>query len=295
MVTLEDWDETQIKIKIFLKGNSGTGKTRTCVQMAGIMARGGRDVLYLDGEGGAERELRNLKYDLSVEERRRIEYERFSNYKEMYDKIIKEIDKKRDKLKVIIVDPMKLIEIARLSARDIYLAQGFAPSGYGTKDIKNKESFDLSGTQYQLASTMTLNFLNLLVNCKQDVICALTIKETKDKEYKYRNEYDATFDYVYETLAETHGGNLVFKAFPKKRRGAKTTDSILIDDLLKEIVGIFREKYTPKVFQQGSGSDSGSDVESNVKNLSKVLSNVEDTENKTEENSDNKNVHESQS
>lgn len=292
MVTLDDWDETQIKIKIFLKGNSGTGKSRTCVKMAGIMAKGGREVLFLDGEGGAERELKVLKYELTPEERRRIEYEHFSNYKEMFEKIAKEIDKKRDRLKVIIVDPMKLVEISRLSARDIYLAQGSAPSGYGMKEIKNKDSFDLSGTQYQLASTMTLNFLNLIVNCKQDVICTLTIKETKDREYKYRNEYDATFDYVYETLAETQGGSLVFKAFPKKRRGAKTTDSVLIDDLLKEIVGIFREKYTPQTSPQISQQVS---IQQQITVPTVETGKVEENEIKTEENGDNKNVHESNS
>lgn len=284
MVTLDDWDENQIKIKIFLKGSSGTGKSRVCVKMAGIMARGGREVLYMDGEGGAERELKTLKYELTSDERKRIEYERFSNYKEMFEKITNEINKKRDKLKVIIVDPMKLIEISRLSARDIYLAQGSAPSGYGMKDIKNKDSFDLSGTQYQLASTMTLNFLNLIVNCKQDVICALTIKETKDRDYKYKNEYDATFDYVYETLAEIQGGSLVFKAFPKKRRGAKTTEAILVDDLLKEIVSIFREKYTapqqativaPEPIVENIQTDTQNETEINKE---------KDVDNKTDEN-----------
>lgn len=246
MVTLDDWDENQIKIKIFLKGNSGTGKSRICVKMAGIMARSGHQVLYLDGEGGAERELKNLKGELTPEQNRRIEYEKFTNYKEMSEKLAREVTKKGDRLKLVIVDPMKLIDIARLSARDIYLAQGFAPSGYGMKDIKNKDAFDLSGTAYQLATTMVANFLNLITNINQDIICTLTIKETKEKEYKYKNEYDATFDFVYETLAESFNGNLVFKAFPKKRRGAKTTDSVLVDDLLKEVVSIFTEKYSNK-------------------------------------------------
>ena len=288
MVSLEDWDENSIKIKIFLKGNSGTGKSRTCVKMAGIMAKGGREVLYLDGEGGAERELKNLKGELSVEERRRIEYEHFSNYKEMFEKLAKEVNKKGDRLKVVIVDPMKLIEIARLSARDIYIAQGSAPSGYGTKDIKNKDSFDLSGTQYQLANTMVLNFLNLIISIRQDIICTLTIKETSREEYKYKNEYDASFDYVYETLAETHGGSLVFKAFPKKRRGAKTTDAKLVDDLLLEMVGIFKEKYVPA--PPSISTITGVTTERNEKTERKVDIDTQnaETENKLDIQNDNK-------
>lgn len=33
MVSLDEWDETQIKIKILLKGYSGTGKTRICTEI----------------------------------------------------------------------------------------------------------------------------------------------------------------------------------------------------------------------------------------------------------------------
>lgn len=267
MVTLDDWDENQIKIKILLKGNSGTGKSRTCVKLAGIMARSGYNVLYMDGEGGAERELKNLKADLSAEQNRRIEYERFGNYKEMSDKLVKEVGQKGDKLKLIIIDPLKLVEIARLSARDIYLEQGFAPSGYGVKDIKNKESFDLSGTSYQLSTTMVAKFLDLIVNVRQDIICTLTIKETKEKEYRYKNEYDATFDFVYETLAESHMGNLVFKAYPKKRRGARTTDSTLVNELLKEIVDIFTEKYSVPIVKKTDSEKIDVDIGEN-KNIS---------------------------
>lgn len=245
MVSLDEWDDTQIKIKILLKGSSGTGKTRVCTKIAGILARKGYNCLYLDGEKGAEKEFKNLKKDLTKEEMKRINYVYFKDYKEMVSSIIENINKKGDKLKLIVVDPMRLIEIARLSARDIYLAQGSAPSGYGMKDIKNKDSFDLSGTGYQLASTMVLKFLNDLINYNQDIICCLTIKETSKDEYKYKNEYDASFDYVFETLAEPHGNKMVFKSYPKKRRGAKTPDATLIDDLLGEIVAIFKEKYIP--------------------------------------------------
>lgn len=251
MVSLDKWDENSIKIKILLKGYSGTGKTRVCAKIAGILARKGYDVLYVDGEGGADREMKILKKELTIEEMKRIEYEQFKDYKKMVSIIEENINKKGDRLKLIIVDPMKLIEIARLSARDIYLAQGSAPSGYGMKDIKNKDSFDLSGTAYQLATTMVLKFLNDVVNYKQDIICTLMIKETTREEYKYKNEYDGTFDYVFETLAEPHGGNMVFKSYPKKRRGAKTPDARLIDDLLGEIVGIFKEKYaSPQITEQ---------------------------------------------
>lgn len=251
MTTLEEWDDSQIKIKIFLKGNSGTGKSRNCSKIAGIMAKNGYNVLYLDGEKGAEKEMKVLKQELTSEERKRIEYTHFKDYKEMVKSIDENIKNKGNELKLIIVDPMRLIEICRLTARDIYLAQGSAPSGYGMKDIKNKDSFDLSGTAYQLATTMQLKFLNDLISYSQDIICTLTIKETSREEYKYKNEYDASFDYVFETLAEPHGNIMVYKAYPKKRRGSKTPDATLVGDLLEEIISIFKDKYVPSNSKEG--------------------------------------------
>lgn len=245
MVSLDKWDDSQIKIKILLKGFSGTGKTRLCVKIAGIVAKKGYYVLYLDGENGADRELKLLKQELNVEERSRIEYEEFKNYRQMADAIDKNIKEKGSKLKLIIIDPMKLVEIARLSARDLFLGIGSYPWGSGTREIKNKEAFDIMGYLYSVPNRMVLEFLNYIITCEQDIICTLRIPETKDNEYKYKNEYDGTFDFVYETLVETRGNFNIFKAFPKKRRGARIPDAMMIDDLLVEVFGIFREKYVP--------------------------------------------------
>jgi hypothetical protein len=244
MVSLDRWDETDIKIKIFLKGFSGTGKTRLCVKMAGIMAKKGYNVLYLDGENGADRELKILKKELTPEENSRIEKEDFENFKQMFDHIKFHVKNKGDKLKLIIIDTMKLTELARLSARDIFLNAGSYPWGSGMREIKNKDAFDVFGYLYGTSNRMELEFTNYLVTCKQDIICTLRLlPDTKDYEFKYKNTYDGIFDYVYETIVERGSKNLNFKAYPSKKRGTSSTDTEMIDDLIGEIVGIFREKY----------------------------------------------------
>jgi hypothetical protein len=244
MVTLDKWDETDIKIKIFLKGFSGTGKTRLCVKMAGLMAKKGYTVLYLDGENGADRELKILKKELTSEESSRIEKEDFENFKQMFDHIKFHVKNKGDKLKLIIIDTMKLTELARLSARDIFLNQGSYPWGSGTKEIKNKDAFDVFGYLYGTSNRMELEFTNYLTACKQDVICTLRLlPDSKDFEFKYKNTYDGIFDYVFETFVERGSRNLNFKSYPSKKRGSISTDTAMIDDLLGEIIEIFREKY----------------------------------------------------
>ena len=244
MVTLDKWDETDIKIKIFLKGFSGTGKTRLCVKMAGLMAKKGHMVLYLDGENGADRELKILKKELTLEESSRIEKEDFENFKQMFDHIKFHVKDKGDKLKLIIIDTMKLTELARLSARDIFLNQGSYPWGSGTKEIKNRDAFDVFGYLYGTSNRMELEFTNYLTTCKQDVICTLRLlPDSKDFEFKYKNTYDGIFDYVFETFVERGGKNLNFKAYPSKKRGSISTDTTMIDNLLGEIINIFKEKY----------------------------------------------------
>lgn len=252
MVSLDRWDETDIKIKIFLKGFSGSGKTRLCVKMAGILARKGHMVLYLDSENGADRELKILKKELTSEENSRIEYESFENFKQMFDHIKLHVKNKSDKLKLIIIDTMRLTELARLSARDIFLNQGSYPWGSGTREIKNKDAFDVFGYLYGTSNRMELEFTNYLVTCTQDIICTLRLlPDSKEYEFKYKYTYDGIFDYVYETIVEKGSRNLNFKAYPSKRRGAITTNIEMIDDLLGEIVGIFKEKYSKNEVVQG--------------------------------------------
>lgn len=283
MVSLDKWDETDIKIKIFLKGFSGSGKTRLCVKMAGILARKGHYVLYLDGENGADRELKILKKELTPEEKSRIEKENFENFKQMFDHIKFHVKNKGDRLKLIIIDTMRLTELARLSARDIFINQGNYPWGSGTREIKNKDAFDVFGYLYGTSNRMEFEFSNYLVTCKQDIICTLRLlPDTKEYAFKYKNTYDGMFDYVYETIVEKGIRNhLDFKAYPSKRRGAITTDVTIIDDLLGEIVGIFKEKYSKESEQKSiepmtimSTPVTVTDGKANIQNETKTEDNI---------------------
>jgi len=59
MVTREELNRSY-KLKIMLRGPTGSGKTFSCVKFAEYVANKGWKVLYLDHEKGSDEELRKL-------------------------------------------------------------------------------------------------------------------------------------------------------------------------------------------------------------------------------------------
>lgn len=261
MPSLKDLDiDKELKIKVLLKGYSGTGKTVSATKIAGTLANEGYSVLYLDQEKGAMRELKKLTSTLNGDALGRIYFEKFTNFKDLDD--ILEIYKKRDEklgkegkyseqIRLVIIDPMPLIELVRSSVRSALVDQGFYyVGGWGeaTKEIKNEDLFELRGSMYSIANTWTFNFLNYIANSEYDLICTLMYPtETKDKEYKFKREYDGKFDFVFECIAERDTSTVKFKANIIKKRGCLSPISTRpIDNLFGELLEIFKEKYKRK-------------------------------------------------
>lgn len=276
MPSLKNLDiNKELKIKILLKGYSGTGKTLNCVKIAGTLANEGHCVLYLDQEKGAIRELKKLTAMLDGEALSRIYFEKFTNFKDL-DEILetyKKSDEKKeekDRVKLVIIDPMPLIELVRASVRNALIDQGFYyVGGWGeaTKEIKNDDLFELRGSMYSIANTWMFNFLNYIANSEYDLICNLMYPtETKDKTYKYKQEYDGKFDFVYETVSERDTSTVKFKANIIKKRGCLTAISTRpIDNLLNELLEIFKEKYMNKENEKNNENDKkGENVQESI-------------------------------
>lgn len=221
------------KLKIMLRGNPGTGKSFTGVKISDYVANIGFKVLYLDYERGAVAEL--LKLDDRVLEN--IIYENFNNYRTLVNTINKYRNEEKDKLKLIIIDPLPLVEITRLSARDAFLDQGYYYIGEKKVDIDNKETFDLRGYMYQLSGTWTIKFLDDIVNYEQDIICTLMTPN------KYETNYDGKFDIVFETFVAWVGNNIYYKSIPKKMRGIDLNNMPAIDNPHKKLLEAFAKKY----------------------------------------------------
>jgi intein/homing endonuclease len=234
--------------------------TLTCVKIAEEVAKRGWKVLYLDHERGSEEELMKLD-DKTLEN---IIHEDFKNYQQIMDAMKKHKTEQGDKLKLIIVDPMYLVEMTRLSARDAYLDQGYYYLGEKKVDIDNKETFDLRGFMYQLGTTYQMKLANEIISCNQDIVCTLMTPN------KHETDYDGKFSIVLETFSSWVGNKIYYKAIPKKMRGVDLNAIPAIDNPYKKLLEGFIKKYdavgNPSISAEDMGIDIGSagDVEEKV-------------------------------
>jgi len=232
MVSREELNRSY-KLKILLRGPTGTSKTYSCVKIAEYVAGKGWKVLYLDNEKGADEELMKLD-DKILENIIRVP---FRNYKQIMDAIKKNQDEQKDKLKLIIIDPMHLVEMTRISARDAFIEQGYYYIGEKKVEIDNKDTYDLKGFQYQLATTYQFKLLDEIVNCDQDIVSTLMTPN------KYETSYDGKFSIVFETFTAWVGNQIFYKAIPKKFRGVDLNTMPAIDDPHKKLLEGFKKKY----------------------------------------------------
>ncbi len=232
MVTREELIRSY-KLKILLRGPTGTSKTYSCVKFAEYVAGKGFKVLYLDHERGSDEEL--AKLDNKTLEN--IDRKSFKNYNEIMDTLKKFQEEQKDKLRLIIIDPMPLVELTRLSARDAFLEQGYYYLGEKKVEIDNKATFDLRGFMYQVASSYQLTLLNEIVNCDQDIVVTLMTPN------KHETEYDGKFSIVFETFSAWVGNQIYYKAIPKKMRGVDLNAFPAIDNPHIKLLEAFRKKY----------------------------------------------------
>lgn len=221
------------KLKVLLRGGTGTGKTFSAVKIAAYVASKGWKVLYLDHERGSSEEMEKL--DDKVLDN--IIHEDFKNFQEIMDAIKKYTIEEKDRLRLIIIDPMYLVEMSRLSARNAFLEQGYYWLGEKKVDIDNKETFDLRGFMYQLSTTYQNELLNKIVTCEQDIICTLMTPN------KHETDYDGKFSIVLETFNAWVGNKIFYKAIPKKFRGVDLNTMPAIDDPYKKLLEGFMRKY----------------------------------------------------
>lgn len=232
MVTREELNRSY-KLKIMLKGATGSGKTYSAVKFAEYVASKGWKVLFLDHEKGSDEELRKLD-DKILENIIRVG---FKNYQQIMDALKKYQEEQKDKLKLIIIDPMYLVELTRLSARDAFLEQGYYYLGEKKIDIDNKSTFDLRGFMYQVSTSYQLTLLNEIVNCDQDIVCTLMTPNKHDMDY------DGKFSIVFETFNAWVGNQIYYKAIPKKMRGVDLNLLPAVDNPHIKLLEAFKKKY----------------------------------------------------
>lgn len=267
MVTLEEI-KAKRKLKVLLKGYTSTGKTHCCVKVADTALRAGKKVLYLDHERGSVEEIIRYLESSDVKEgkvnTKNFFHEDYFAYMDLSEKIKRHLLTGID---LIIIDPMPLLILCRISATDQIKKQGFYyqgdmkislvnmtdPEKYtGIKNVDNKITYSLRGWQYSLSNDWEITFKDTLVSIIPDIVCTLMLPDEK-------NSLDGCFDYILELskiedpiqTQKMEKGNLViensmsyiYKGIPKKVRGAETKKFSMITDPWKYIAEIFQSKY----------------------------------------------------
>lgn len=280
MVTLEEMKQKK-KIKVLLKGYTASGKTFTCIKVAEIGLRAGKNVLYLDHERGSVDEIINYFEDHKTKNIENLYHEDYRDYNDLMSKIKKYVIEKKDSkgnalkgngIDLVIIDPIPLLQICRISATETIKKQGFYymgekmvklvdiedPSQFTKQiangDVDNRIAYSLRGWQYQLSNDWEWGFKDFLVSMPPDIVCTLMTDEDK----KEKNTLDGCFDYVIEmfkkedTIQTTKktGTEIAiskeYKAIPRKLRGEKQRITPEWTDPWRRVIRPFCNKYLGK-------------------------------------------------
>jgi len=248
------------KQKYLLVGDTGTGKTRTAVELAVEFARNGKTVRYIDTEQGATNEFISILEELygSVEKGieelgDRIDYRVAIKPNELIEAL-----KDATKYDLLVLDSYYPLvqDNVRLYVRDLYLAQGYYKIGEKKIPIENPETFTLSGFMYQLANEFEKKIFEKLLESRTNIV--FTTKPIPEEKADKRNWLYGFFDVVLH-LYKTNSGEHLAKVV--KIRGKRLNEA-LAGKLVKDYAGILK-KLLVKAGQldkkeQGENNESGS-------------------------------------
>lgn len=276
MATLEEI-RSKRKIKLLLKGLTSTGKTFTAMKIADIVLRAGKDVLFLDKEKGATEEIENYYVTKGLTDIPNFHHEDYFDFIDLKSKILKytlEADKYGVKqVDLIIIDPLPLQQICRISATEAIKKQGFYYTGdklvklvnienpddfvkqINNREVDNKSTYALRGWQYQLSNDWEFLFKDLMVSIKPDIVVTLMLPNEKDS-------LEGCFDYVLElakieTAEQVKKGDpgkekletiavRTYKGIPRKVRGEKESRVVEMVNPWKFAIKPFCKKYHQK-------------------------------------------------
>lgn len=272
MVTLEEIKKKR-KMKVLLKGGSAVGKTFTCMKIVNIALQAGKHVLYLDHERGAIEEIVNYFEKNNVTDIINFHHEDYFEFGDLINNIKKYTLEIENKVDLIVIDPLPLTQVCRISATNDIKQQGFYYQGekvvkleemknskdftarIAAGDVDNKITYSLRGWQYSLSNHWQLSFQDMLVSLPFDVVATLL---TPDK----KNNLDPFFDYVLEMsqsitsdqsqkvingkIEIEYSRRKIYKGIPRKIRGENIQIIEEMENPWRAIIKPFCRKYLNK-------------------------------------------------
>jgi len=153
--------------RILLIGHSAHGKTYTAVQVSKNMALKDKKVLYLDCEYGSLDEWKNAIDSCdSKEAKEKIDKNVGLVNPEDFLQLMKYVSDYKDKVDLIVIDPLSYNTEARITAKQELLRYGKVWRGEKEIEIKDKRLFHLTGFDYQLPNEWQAELLRMMSKSK---------------------------------------------------------------------------------------------------------------------------------
>lgn len=253
--------KSNIKEKMLFEGMSATGKTHLLLIIAAIYAIAGKKVLYVDPEGGTDKEKSKILGKLTDRELENIELIQATNI-EMYRKYMVGWTEEK------IIGPQKIVTKhgldecqakvcdglgvqieqykTRLSRR--FQEQGYYEIGGKRFDIKDKETFVLPYQFYGKLYDQLKEALVIMLDHNYDIFASIHPLKQTDSQQELKQQIYQKFD----SVTELHKQLDPIGGFPKwsgkviKNRGRESPDVSNILESVNPIIGYFISKFNLK-------------------------------------------------
>ena len=159
-----------VREKILLLGHTHTGKTYNLVRISVELAKIGKKVAFFDLDDGSRKEWESLVKERVVT--KAIDKNINIIFPKDFGELRNYIELVKDKVDVIIIDPLRTVEEVRQYARKKFLEKGKYWIGEKEVSIEDKETFHLRGFMYQLPNELLGEFLRELVRGNHHIICS---------------------------------------------------------------------------------------------------------------------------
>lgn len=237
--------EQKIKEKVLLIGETGSGKTYTATKVAEWVASHGRQVVFIDPEFGAERELELLSDEVleNIELKVCPEWGSFKKAVESEDACF---------LKV--VDGLSEAFVAtKFFLEDRYISHGKYMVGESEIEIKDREVFTLPWQAYAKVYDVIRKVCHTLVKQAPHIIVTMhSFGETKTKE-KLETDVFRKFDTILELRRRvaTTGTSLVYDGVLKKHRGRPFVAYYVMGDYVEQLKKLFAKRMGVEYVEGG--------------------------------------------